>query len=317
WDAWRTTQTPTRLVSAICALFASFILRLPRRDSGWPPNASLCWSKGLSKKSFAKSSNAISSFAEPGTESSTESCRWMTSNGWIKQTSALPAGTLSGCTPPGTTPRRTERYGEGSLARCTRLGRLNSARVSSRRVLRRGRKRPKTEPSSCALLPRKEPRDSANLRETNLASVRACRRHRDGALFPLSLSRAELLSRADLPLGPPRLPRAQVFLHPISLHDSLHPLFLPFLRRLHLHPEKTSAREAGEASGISSGHQAQGAVRRARRGPQSANPRALRKTSLAHHPRARPVHRHRRLRRRGQRKDEYVSLSLCRADPFL
>src|SRR5205085_3539590 len=95
-------------------------------------NVSPCWSGRLTKRFFSKSWNAISSFAPPGTQSSTQNCRWTTSNGWIKRTSALRAGTSRDSMPPGTAPTRGGRNGEGSSERCIRLGKLNSTRVSSR-----------------------------------------------------------------------------------------------------------------------------------------------------------------------------------------
>src|SRR6516225_1141317 len=97
-----------------------------------------------------------------------------------------------------------------------------------------------------------------------VTSMRACRGHRDGDLFPLSLSRGEFLSRADLPSGPTRLPGTQIFLHPVSLHDSVHPLFLSSLRHLHLQAEARSTAKSAEATGVSAGHDSQGSFRRAR-----------------------------------------------------
>src|SRR5438046_9598526 len=110
------------LFSVICALFASLISRIPRSVSKVPEGVSLCLSKRQLKRSFAKSSNAISGFVAPGKESGSESCRWTTSNGLIKQSSALRAGKSIGSLPPGYITRRDEHHGDGSLSRCNCVG---------------------------------------------------------------------------------------------------------------------------------------------------------------------------------------------------
>src|SRR5208282_5575441 len=93
--------------------------------------------------------------------------------------------------------------------------------------------------------------DSAHPQGEELRGVRARCHHRDRAVFPLSLSRAELLPRTHLPLGAPALPGIEVLLHSVFVHDSLHYLFIPSVGALHLHLEVSSAAKSGQASGVS------------------------------------------------------------------
>src|SRR5208283_6144731 len=161
---------------------------------------------------------------------------------------------------------------------------LCAKRLRGTPITRSGR-RLKTErpPPSAERPPSKQGsrHDSANPQGEEFRSVRARCHHRDRAVFPLPLSRAELLPRTHLPLEASRLPGIEVFLHSVSVHDSLHCLFIPSLGALHFHLEVSSAAKSGQASRLSNHVQSQQSVPRARRGPQPSNAGAIGNTPLA------------------------------------
>src|SRR6516164_3546882 len=186
------------------------------------------------------------------------------------------------------------------IALRTTLPTSRSAKPSRETPITRSGKRRKTEhlPASEEHPPSRQGsrHDWPNPSREEFRGVCARRSHRACAVFPLSLSRTKLLPRTYLPLGPPRLPGNEVVLHPLSVHDSLHYLFLPSVRALHLHPKVSAATKSGQASGLPRSLESDQPVPSAGRGSQPTNSRTLSDTVLADDSRARPIYRHRSLR---------------------
>src|SRR5215469_2874545 len=159
--------------------------------------------------------------------------------------------------------------------------------------------------------------DWANPSREKLRSMCARRGHRDRPVFSLSLSRTKLLPRTHLSLGTPRLQGTEVLLYPLSVHDTLHCLFLPSVRALHFHPEVSPSAKSGQTSGLPRPVESDQPVPGAGRGSQPTNARTLSDTVLADDSRAGPIYRNRSLRRRRKRQDQRCALSLCGTDFIL
>src|SRR5947199_9303064 len=114
---------------------------------------------------------------------------------------------------------------------------LPCGRSSRETPTTRGGKRAKKEQMLASVMPLSSnmgsSRDAATPQREKLRGVRARCDHWHDPVLPLPVPGGELLHRTYLPLGSPGLPGVEVFLHLISIHNSLHHLFVPSLGTRH------------------------------------------------------------------------------------